>query len=144
MHKYYKYYHIIILFISRPKTRNTFPLRRLSGMEISSFPRLVHLVMLCVASVGCVHSLASDESALLALKGSIDSETLANNWTNATSVCNWIGVTCGGQPPRVTALNLSSMGLHGTIPPLIGNLSSLALLSLSRNHLDGTTLTSLY
>ncbi|XVF54876.1 hypothetical protein PTKIN_Ptkin05aG0216200 [Pterospermum kingtungense] len=74
------------------------------------------------ASATRLHSLTTDQSALMALKDHINPETqniLANNWTAATSVCNWIGITCGGQPQRVTALNLSSMGVYGTIPPHI-------------------------
>ncbi|OMO52245.1 hypothetical protein COLO4_37324 [Corchorus olitorius] len=112
-------------------------------MEFSCFCRLVvlvHLFILCV-SVTHLHSLATDEAALLALKAHINPETqniLANNWTAATSVCNWIGVTCGGQPRRVTALNLPSMGLNGTLPPHIGNLSALSLFSINNNSFYGS------
>ncbi|XWS51557.1 hypothetical protein CRYUN_Cryun12cG0186800 [Craigia yunnanensis] len=109
-------------------------------MEISRFHSLVlvHFFIYCVARL---HSLTTDQSALMALKAHINPETqnfLANNWTTATSVCNWIGITCGGQPQRVIALNLSSMGLNGTIPPHIGNLSSLALLSIENNSFYGS------
>ncbi|KAK9040137.1 hypothetical protein V6N11_015314 [Hibiscus sabdariffa] len=98
-------------------------------MGISSFTTLV-LAQFFLLFIAHVHSSKSDESsALLALKAYISppesQNVLANNWTFATSVCNWIGVICGGQPQRVIALNLSSMGLTGTLPP-IGNLFSFA------------------
>ncbi|KAK5782972.1 hypothetical protein PVK06_037478 [Gossypium arboreum] len=116
-------------------------------MGIYSFPRLVsaHFLMLFIAHV---YSLNSDESsALLALKAYISPESpnvLANNWTTATSVCNWIGVICGGQPRRVVALNLSSMGLDGTLPPIgttpsaLGSITSLKTIDLSYNKLSGS------
>ncbi|OMO52246.1 hypothetical protein COLO4_37325 [Corchorus olitorius] len=112
-------------------------------MEISCFRRfvlLIHLFVLCL-SVTHLHSLATDQAALLALKANISPETqhiLTDNWTSATSVCNWIGITCGGQPQKVIALNLSSMGLSGTIPPHIGNLSALSLFSIHNNNFYGS------
>ncbi|XP_040936577.1 probable LRR receptor-like serine/threonine-protein kinase At3g47570 isoform X2 [Gossypium hirsutum] len=114
-------------------------------MGIFSFPRLVsaHFLMLFIAHV---YSLNYDESsALLALKAYISPESqnvLANNWTTATSVCNWIGVICGGQPQRVVALSLSSMGLDGTLPPIgttpsaLGSITSLKKIDLSYNKLS--------
>ncbi|XP_039011550.1 probable LRR receptor-like serine/threonine-protein kinase At3g47570 isoform X2 [Hibiscus syriacus] len=117
-------------------------------MGISSFPTLVlaHFFFLFIAHV---HSLDFNESsALLALKTYISppesQNVLANNWTTATSVCNWTGVICGGQPRRVTALNLSSMGLNGTLPPIgtiqsaLGSLTSLKKIDLSNNKLSGS------
>ncbi|XVF54883.1 hypothetical protein PTKIN_Ptkin05aG0216500 [Pterospermum kingtungense] len=110
-------------------------------MEISCFHGLlllVHFFNLCTARL---HSLTTDQSALMAFKAHISPETrniLANNWTTAASVCKWIGITCGGQPQRVLALNLSSMDLYGTIPPHIGNFTMLNMLDLSHNNLEGT------
>ncbi|MBA0616964.1 hypothetical protein Godav_026446 [Gossypium davidsonii] len=122
-------------------------------MEIYSFPRLVsaHFLMLFIAHV---YSLNSDESsALLALKAYISPEpqnVLANNWTTATSVCNWIGVICGGQPQRVVALSLSSMGLDGTLPPVgttpsaLGSITSLKKIDLSYNKLSGSIASTIF
>ncbi|KAL7102809.1 hypothetical protein ACP275_08G140800 [Erythranthe tilingii] len=73
-------------------------------------------------------TLETDKSALLALKSHITLEPdniLAKNWTNTSSVCSWIGVTCGLRHNRVIALDISNMGLSGTIPPQLGNLSFL-------------------
>ncbi|XP_021300430.1 LRR receptor-like serine/threonine-protein kinase EFR [Herrania umbratica] len=65
---------------------------------------------------------------------------LATNWSTATSVCNWVGVSCGSRNLRVTALDISSLGLTGTIPPHLGNLSFLAwiakLISAITNSLE--------
>ncbi|KAL0709975.1 hypothetical protein Bca4012_016953 [Brassica carinata] len=53
----------------------------------------------------------------------------------------WDGLTCSNttlsRPPRVTALNLSSIGLTGTISAAIQNLTQLEKLDLSNNNLIG-------
>ncbi|KAL7102807.1 hypothetical protein ACP275_08G140600 [Erythranthe tilingii] len=85
-------------------------------------------------------TLETDKSALLALKFRITLEPdniLAKNWTNTSSVCSWIGVTCGLRHNRVTAVNISYMGLSGTIPPQLGNLSFLVSLDFSYNLFGG-------
>lgn len=81
-----------------------------------------------------------DQSALLSLKSHITSDpfsSLANNWTSETSVCSWKGVTCDSRHNRVTELDVSDMGLVGTIPPEIGNLSSLVSLEMTGNSFHG-------
>ncbi|GMI79559.1 receptor like protein 43 [Hibiscus trionum] len=94
--------------------------------------------------------IVSDQTALLTLKSHISHDPhnlLATNWSVSTSVCNWIGVTCGSKHHRVTALNLSSMDLTGTIPSQLGALSFLASLDIRHNSFHGslpTELTSLH
>jgi LRR receptor-like serine/threonine-protein kinase FLS2 len=109
------------------------------------FPFFAALLMLqCyVASldVANVPNISSDQLALLALKASITYDphnVLTNNWSTSTSVCNWIGITCGFRHHRVTALKLSYMGLVGTIPPHIENLSFLVSLSVRNNSFHGS------
>nr|XP_017180311.2 putative receptor-like protein kinase At3g47110 [Malus domestica] len=85
---------------------------------------------------------STDKSALLALKAHITSDPqniLTANWSSPSSsdICNWVGVTCGAHHHRVTALNLSFMGLAGVIPPHLGNLSFLVELGLKNNSFHG-------
>ncbi|KAI8000740.1 putative LRR receptor-like serine/threonine-protein kinase [Camellia lanceoleosa] len=100
---------------------------------------LAHCFLACLAMNG--PNSTTDQSALLALKSHIivnhSHHILANNWTSATSVCDWIGVYCGKRHRRVTALNLANMGLGGTVPPHIGNLSFLSYFNISNNTFHG-------
>lgn len=82
----------------------------------------------------------TDQSALLAFKDHITFDPqnmLAHNWSSKTSFCNWMGVSCSVRRQRVTALDLSSMGLLGTIPPQLGNLFFLQYLILYNNSFHG-------
>ena len=86
-------------------------------------------------------NITTDQLALLALKSHVSHDPgniLATGWSTSTSVCNWIGVTCGSRDHRVTALNLSGMGLVGTIQPHLGNLSFLAFFNIRHNSFHGS------
>ncbi|KAJ4833563.1 hypothetical protein Tsubulata_018772, partial [Turnera subulata] len=88
----------------------------------------------------------TDQQALLAFKSQITNDPhnfLTTNWSTTSPVCDWIGVSCDGANQRATALNLSSMGLEGTISPEIGNLSFLVELSLTNNSFQGQLPTEL-
>ncbi|XP_059647326.1 probable leucine-rich repeat receptor-like protein kinase At2g33170 [Cornus florida] len=107
-----------------------------------TFLLLVHcsLMAVTVSTRSTATNITTDQSALLALKSHITSDPhniLAKNWTTTTSHCNWIGVHCNTRHHRVAALNLSYMGLSGTIPPHIGNLSFLTLLDIRNNSFHG-------
>ncbi|TYJ12031.1 hypothetical protein E1A91_A11G320100v1 [Gossypium mustelinum] len=81
-------------------------------------------------------NLTFDQSVLLVLKSRISHDPhnlLTINWSTSTSVCNWIGITCGSKHQRVVALNLSSMDLTGTIPSELGSLSFLEWLDIHHN-----------
>ncbi|MFQ6668389.1 hypothetical protein Gotur_034057, partial [Gossypium turneri] len=59
-------------------------------------------------------TILTDQSALLALKDHVihDPENvLTSNWSASAPVCNWFGVSCGSKHRRVTALNLTGLGL---------------------------------
>ncbi|PHT82917.1 hypothetical protein T459_11360 [Capsicum annuum] len=55
---------------------------------------------------------------------------LYESWSPATSVCHWVGVTCGSSYQRVKSLNLPNITLTGRIPQVFGNLSFLVSLDL--------------
>lgn len=83
----------------------------------------------------------TDQVALLALKSHVTNDPqniLASGWSAAVSVCNWTGVSCGTTKNRVTSLILSGMGLTGTIPPHLGNLSFLSTLDIQNNSFQGS------
>ncbi|QHO21214.1 receptor kinase-like protein Xa21 [Arachis ipaensis] len=112
-------------------------------MKSLLYPTLLSLLHWHVAVVSAARlNMASDESALVAMRDHFNSldpnNVLASNWSSSTSVCNWIGVTCGSSHRRVTALNLSYMALDATIPPHLGNLSFLSHLHLPNNSFHGT------
>ena len=88
-----------------------------------------------------------DRSALIAFKSRISFDPyniLTKNWSSENSVCSWIGVTCDSPYHRVTRLDVSSMGLVGTIPPEIGNLSFLISLDMSNNSFQGPIPSSIF
>ena len=82
-----------------------------------------------------------DKFALIALKAHITYDPkgiLATNWSTKTPHCSWYGISCDAPQERVSAINLSNMGLEGTIAPQIGNLSLLVSLDLSNNYFHAT------
>ncbi|KAL8051597.1 hypothetical protein ABFX02_06G158300 [Erythranthe guttata] len=120
-------------------------------MEISSF---CHFFLLAFLFSVHNHSITAktsnidnDRSSLLTLKSLITSDpynSLTNNWTTKASVCSWIGVTCDSLHNRVIGLDISNMGLVGTIPPEIENLSSLVTLNLGYNRFHGPIPSSVF
>nr|XP_023927364.1 putative receptor-like protein kinase At3g47110 [Quercus suber] len=84
----------------------------------------------------------TDQSALIAFKSHItfapnDTVFAGGNWSTTTNFCEWFGVSCSRRRQRVIALDLSLVGLYGTISPHIGNLSFLVSLDLSNNSFNG-------
>ncbi|XP_027152382.1 receptor kinase-like protein Xa21 [Coffea eugenioides] len=80
-----------------------------------------------------------DLNALLAFKAAIfdPQRIIPTNWSTSTSVCNWIGITCNTRHHRVAAIDLSYMGIAGTIPPQLGNLSFLVRFNVMNNSFHG-------
>ncbi|TXG47628.1 hypothetical protein EZV62_026922 [Acer yangbiense] len=86
-------------------------------------------------------NITTDQHALLALKDHLTydpANLLAKNWSTSSSICTWIGVTCGVRHHRVTVLNISYFGLAGTLPPQLGNLSFLQVLAIKNNSFSGS------
>ncbi|GLT95097.1 hypothetical protein SLE2022_128010 [Rubroshorea leprosula] len=82
----------------------------------------------------------TDKLALLAIKGRItqDIHGIMNSWNESLHFCDWMGVTCSrGHKGRVTLLSLERVGLIGSIPPQIGNLSFLKGINLAENVFQG-------
>ncbi len=59
------------------------------------------------------------------------------NWSTATAIGSWDGITTRGSPTRVKQLLLPSKSLTGTIPAGLGSLFALTHLDLSGNRLTG-------
>jgi LRR receptor-like serine/threonine-protein kinase FLS2 len=113
-------------------------IRLIFSLFVALLSVLFHLASQVVATSP---NITTDQYALLALKAQISYDphnVLTHNWSTNTSVCNWIGITCGFRHRRVIALNLSYMSLVGTIPPHVGNLSFLVSLSIQNNSFHGS------
>ncbi|XP_004233904.1 probable LRR receptor-like serine/threonine-protein kinase At3g47570 [Solanum lycopersicum] len=98
------------------------------------------LIIFGHTSLSTVPNISTDEAALLALKSHISfssNNILATNWSSSSPVCTWIGITCNSRHHRVTTLDISSMQLHGTIPPHLGNLSFLVSIIIDNNTFHG-------
>ncbi|KAL4601345.1 hypothetical protein ACB092_11G266300 [Castanea dentata] len=101
------------------------------------------LVQPCIPHMSQSSNNFTDQSALIAFKSKITfcpndtAFTAAGNWSTTTNFCEWFGVSCSRRRQRVTALNLSNVGLHGTISPHIANVSFLVSLHLSNNSFYG-------
>ena len=80
--------------------------------------------------------LANDCDTLLSAK-----PILAGNgdldWSVDVPITSWQGVNAGGNLVRVVALDLTTSGLTGEIPPVLGELSELQALHLYGNELTG-------
>ncbi|XP_016571199.2 probable LRR receptor-like serine/threonine-protein kinase At3g47570 [Capsicum annuum] len=85
-------------------------------------------------------NISTDQLALLSLKSKIISDPfhfLDESWSPDTSLCHWVGVTCGSRHHRVRFLNLSNMNLAGIIPRELGKLTFLVSLDLGSNNFHG-------
>ncbi|KAH9698780.1 protein kinase domain-containing protein [Citrus sinensis] len=102
---------------------------------------VLYLILFSVI-VAAAANISRDQDALLSVKAHIINDNprniLAQNWTSNTSVCSWMGITCDIYGNRVTSLTIPDLGLTGTIPSYLGNLSSLQTLVLSHNWFSGT------
>ncbi|XP_031260881.1 LRR receptor-like serine/threonine-protein kinase EFR isoform X1 [Pistacia vera] len=100
------------------------------------FLRLCHLLWIITSASS---GFESDELALLDFKKQITQDPLQimRSWNASMHFCNWTGVTCSPTNGRVTILNLESQNLVGSLPPSIGNLTSLTAFNLGNNSFHG-------
>ena len=82
-------------------------------------------------------SAETDREALVALYNATDGENWdeSENWLSDAPLGEWLDVTT--DDGRVTELRLNNNGLSGEIPPELGSLSNLQILSLRANGLAG-------
>lgn len=79
-------------------------------------------------------ALVQDCEVLVHLKQETDVRFL--NWRSDLHLADWEGVVISGSPPRVRELKLPGLGMSGTIPPNLGDLSALRRLDLRWNDLS--------
>ncbi|PRQ34180.1 putative protein kinase RLK-Pelle-LRR-XII-1 family [Rosa chinensis] len=101
-------------------------------------------LLLCIsflsAESAIIPSITTDKEALISFKEALLDVPPSLTWDQNSSPCrNWTGVVCRkhGQSWRVVGLDLSGLGLTGSISPHIGNLSFLQSLQLQNNKLTG-------
>ncbi|XP_054789513.1 LRR receptor-like serine/threonine-protein kinase EFR [Prosopis cineraria] len=103
------------------------------------FFSIFSMLCLMVCQSLCHFNFTLDGLALLAFRSSIrDLYNHLKNWFNSSSsYCKWFRVTCDSNNERVRILSLPEMGLKGTLPSQIGNLSFLEKLELQSNNFHG-------
>ncbi|CAL5436290.1 unnamed protein product [Camellia sinensis] len=82
----------------------------------------------------------TDMQALLAIRNGIQDDpfNVFSSWNNSHHFCKWQGVTCSHRHhQRVSAINLSSLKLSGSLSPHIGNLTFLRVIDLVDNNFHG-------
>ncbi|GJY61459.1 leucine-rich repeat protein [Tanacetum coccineum] len=101
------------------------------------------LSIICLTSTTISASYDGNETdylALLSFKSKIthDPYKVLTSWNHSFHFCDWSGISCGKRRKRVTALQLNSQGLEGSLSPHVGNLSFLREISLENNSFQGT------
>ncbi|KAJ6823601.1 pentatricopeptide repeat-containing protein [Iris pallida] len=101
----------------------------------------LHVMSAPAAILPPKHNNVTDRSSLLLFKSkmiSLDPHGVLAAWNDTLPFCRWQGVVCGRRhPDRVVSLNLTSLGLVGTIPPHLANLTFLKSIDFSSNHFHG-------
>nr|CAD1825531.1 unnamed protein product [Ananas comosus var. bracteatus] len=98
-----------------------------------------HCMLLFLVWIPQSLSLNSDGQALLALSRSLMLPSTINSTWNYSdpNPCNWVGVHCS-KSQRVVSLNLSSVGVSGSLGPEIGQLKHLQFVDVSLNNVSGS------
>jgi hypothetical protein len=105
------------------------------GSESVMVTKIVGMCLLLGVVAVAGQDLAADTRALMVFSSYHDPEGVKLNWTNATSPCSWVVITCSNN--RVTEVRLPGKGFRGIIPPgSLGSLSALQVVSLRGNRLS--------
>ena len=81
--------------------------------------------------------LARDCEALREARDKLENGGTRLNWSEYTPIEQWNGVYFSGTPKRVTRVILRRMGLNGTVPAELGDVSMLVEINLHTNQLSG-------
>ena len=98
--------------------------------------------LVCRASPAMPPALLADCALLLAVRDVLAGEARLN-WSEDVPIGFWQGVSTGGSPRRVAALELPRAGLNGRLVAELGELSGLVALDLRHNRLAGPIPTAL-
>ncbi|RLN19139.1 hypothetical protein C2845_PM02G01940 [Panicum miliaceum] len=124
----------------------------LAGNLLGPVPQFVTTVQNDVAEAAATGSFCRlgpgpcdpDVTSLLAIAAALHfPEVLARSWKRNDACLGWLGVHCEGEDMdnggrrRVKGINLSRLGLNGTMDPAFASLVSLRFISLSGNNISG-------
>jgi Leucine-rich repeat (LRR) protein/serine/threonine protein kinase len=97
---------------------------------------LLLLLQLGALAVAAAAAAGTDRDALLAFKAAVtDPSGKLRSWNDTAHFCRWPGVACAAG--RVTSLDVSHLGLTGTLSPAVGELERLEVLNLTDNAVSG-------
>ncbi|CAN6237167.1 unnamed protein product [Urochloa humidicola] len=100
------------------------------------FIGLALLVLISMATPTSSCTAQEKASLLQFLAGLSNDASLAKLWQGSTDCCNWEGITCN-RNRTVIEISLASRGLEGHITPSLSNITGLQHLNLSYNLLSG-------
>ncbi|CAM6124468.1 unnamed protein product [Calypogeia fissa] len=121
-------------------------MRRSWGSEWwGCFLILVLFLVSCISSwFSCAAASSEEEmNALIDIKHALGvGNGVLYGWSlseagNSTTPCDWEGVTCDNSTSELVGLNLTHLGLAGTISPSVGKLQNLRILDMSDNNVTG-------
>lgn len=99
--------------------------------------KYLFLIVAVILGLNQFAAASGDAEALLAFKWQLqDPNRVLQAWSVSRSPCSWRGVTCSRG--RVVALELQDAGLRGPISAKIGEVTTLEVLNLLGNDLEGT------
>ncbi|KAL3640368.1 hypothetical protein CASFOL_015336 [Castilleja foliolosa] len=108
--------------------------------------RFLVLLLFLISHLHLLHTAAavrpnpmSEYKALISIRSAIsdDPQSTLKSWNATTHYCTWAGVKCDPSGRHVTALDISGLGLTGTLSTDVGHLRFLVNFSAAANSLSG-------